>query len=210
MRSDPEAIAHHPFWTCSDCVAERHDFARCKSGQDVDMFFSQWLGSFIEEKVSNKLAWDFMRIFVGVSCQFTAWAFWDLHRHIAAFWKKQRLLDMISAGKLWALMGITRFIWYVWMMMSDICACVWCDNDLILFDTCWVPLIGVIASMILGCSKLRKTIASAARQSRWSHAVGALWQLERQARSMLFMWKISKQQCWRLPIRKKRSISTWN
>ena len=83
-------------------------------------------------------------------------------------------------------------------------------NDLILLDTCWVPLIGVIASMILGCSKLRKSIASAARQSRWSHAVGALWQLERQARSMLFMWKISKQQCWRLPIRKNRSISTWN
>ena len=79
-------------------------------------------------------------------------------------------------------------------------------NDLILFDTCWVPLIGVIASMILGCSKLRKSIASAARQSRWSHAVGALWQLERQARSMLFLWKIRKQ-CWILKITdSKKSI----
>ena len=97
MRSDPEAIAHHPLdmlrlrpWA----VMISQDASQAR----MLMFFSQWLGCFIEEKVSNKLAWDFMRIFVGVSCQFTAWAFWDLHRHIAAFWKKQRFLDMILAG----------------------------------------------------------------------------------------------------------------
>ena len=186
MRSEPEALCTihstsfhmlRPAFGCRWASWFRRMHVRPRITMLMLMcFLFQSLWSLVAENISNKLAWpEFYEDFCwGQLSLKSAWAFLRPSPPHRGILKEATTLGYDISGKkcddiwkAWAIMG-NNSVSYGWMMMSDIWVClVWQFNwkktvfwlkNLIWFDTCNTPLIGVIAYIILGIPNWGKVL----------------------------------------------------